>query len=232
MELKLIILQFCSYLLFEFFFRSRTWKKNKKLIPPHHFFNIGIVGVLSYICSFDFGFWKASLAIAFIFIIADMLKSWILLKNRIKNYFFIDQIIRVAFIILVSITYSHWFGINFIINFKIKVLAIVAGFILCAKPANIIIKYLFDAFSIPLPQEDKIDKNDRSLPNAGKLIGIVERFLALALILLGKYEAVGLIFAAKSILRFSGTEKSEYVLVGTLLSFGIAAFAGILINLL
>jgi len=65
-----------------------------------------------------------------------------------------------------------------------------------------------------------------------KEIGIVERFLALALIIMGQYEAVGLIIAAKSILRFSGTQKSEYILVGTLISFGIAAFAGMLINLI
>jgi len=52
----------------------------------------------------------------------------------------------------------------------------------------------------------------------------------LALILLGQYEAVGLIIAAKSILRFNATKKSEYVLIGTLLSFGIAAFTGIVIN--
>jgi hypothetical protein len=71
-----------------------------------------------------------------------------------------------------------------------------------------------------------------SLPNAGKLIGITERLLALALILLGQYEAVGLIIAAKSILRINATQKSEYVLVGTLLSFGIAVFTGIVINLI
>ena len=45
-------------------------------------------------------------------------------------------------------------------------------------------------------------------------------------------EALSLIIAAKSILRFSGTQKSEYVLVGTLLSFGIAVFSGILISFL
>lgn len=63
-------------------------------------------------------------------------------------------------------------------------------------------------------------------------VTIIKRLLALALILLGQYEAVGLIIAAKSILRFNATQKSEYVLVGTLLSFSIAAFTGIAINLI
>ncbi len=52
------------------------------------------------------------------------------------------------------------------------------------------------------------------------------------MVLICQYEAVGLIIAAKSILRFNATQKSEYVLVGTLLSFGIAVFAGIVINLI
>jgi len=52
----------------------------------------------------------------------------------------------------------------------------------------------------------------------------------LALILIGQYSAVGLIIAAKSILRFRSTERNEYILVGTLLSFGIASLVGILIT--
>ena len=77
------------------------------------------------------------------------------------------------------------------------------------------------------------EKNDGELPNAGKLIGIVERLLSFAFILLGQYEAVGFIMAAKSLLRFAEGDKakSEYVLIGTLLSFSIAIFVGIAIKL-
>jgi len=49
------------------------------------------------------------------------------------------------------------------------------------------------------------------------------------LILVNQFSAVGLIIAAKSILRFKSTEKNEYILVGTLLSFGIAVLLGIII---
>jgi hypothetical protein len=46
-----------------------------------------------------------------------------------------------------------------------------------------------------------------------------------------QYEAVGFIIAAKSILRYEGvkTSKTEYVLIGSLLSFGIAIITGITI---
>lgn len=48
-----------------------------------------------------------------------------------------------------------------------------------------------------------------------------------------RFRKDGLI-AAKSILRYRSDEtlKSEYVLIGTLLSFGIAVIAGIVVNIL
>jgi len=60
----------------------------------------------------------------------------------------------------------------------------------------------------------------------------MERFMTLALILSTQFAAVGLIIAAKSILRFNNQQKNEYILVGTLLSFGFAILIGVIINLL
>jgi hypothetical protein len=80
------------------------------------------------------------------------------------------------------------------------------------------------------PGPNNPDNTDLSLPNAGRLIGVMERFMTLALILSAQYAAVGLIIAAKSILRFNDTQKNEYILVGTLLSFGIAILTGITIT--
>lgn len=49
---------------------------------------------------------------------------------------------------------------------------------------------------------------------------------------LQRYEALGLLIAAKSIIRFREKEtvKTEYVLAGTLLSIFIAVVAGLLLN--
>jgi hypothetical protein len=167
-----------------------------------------------------------------IHLFTDILKSWLIIKNKTKSYFFFDQLIHLISIVLIVVAYSRLYGINFIFDFDTKTIAIIAGFIFCAKPSNILIKYLFIAFSIQTPEENSENPDEQGLPNAGKLIGIVERFLALGLIIMGQFEAVGLIIAAKSILRFNGTQKSEYVLVGTLLSFGLAAFSGIMISLI
>ena len=73
--------------------------------------------------------------------------------------------------------------------------------------------------------------------NAGKYIGILERLLVFVFILVDHWEGVGFMIAAKSVFRFSDLAEAkqrkltEYVLIGTLLSFGIAVLTGILVKI-
>src|SRR5690606_30575205 len=74
----------------------------------------------------------------------------------------------------------------------------------------------------------------QGLAEAGKWIGYSERFLILTFILLGRYEAIGFLIAAKSIFRFNEIMKdkerkeAEYFLIGTLLSIVFALATGLL----
>ena len=73
-----------------------------------------------------------------------------------------------------------------------------------------------------------------SLKNAGKYIGMLERLFVFGFILAGQWSAIGLLIAAKSVFRFGDLNKgnnrklTEYVLIGTLLSFGLAILTGLL----
>ncbi|WP_316752919.1 DUF3307 domain-containing protein [Pedobacter gandavensis] len=80
------------------------------------------------------------------------------------------------------------------------------------------------------------EEQELGLANAGKWIGICERILILTFVIMGQYTAIGFLMTAKSILRFSEKEtntqlKTEYVLVGTLVSFASSAMIGVLIQL-
>jgi hypothetical protein len=80
------------------------------------------------------------------------------------------------------------------------------------------------------------DEQELGLASAGKWIGICERILILTFVLMGQFTAIGFLMTAKSILRFSEKEantqlKTEYVLVGTLVSFASAAMIGVLMKL-
>jgi len=78
------------------------------------------------------------------------------------------------------------------------------------------------------------DSNEESLNNAGKYIGMLERLFVFTFVVTGNWEAIGFLLAAKSVFRFGDLKKSkdrkltEYILIGTLLSFGIAIAIGIM----
>lgn len=79
------------------------------------------------------------------------------------------------------------------------------------------------------------EEQELGLASAGKWIGICERILILTFVIMGQYTAIGFLITAKSILRFSEKEsntqlKTEYVLVGTLLSFAASAIIGLLVH--
>jgi hypothetical protein len=95
------------------------------------------------------------------------------------------------------------------------------------KPGNVFIHETIKTANIK-----SISNTDTELENAGKLIGTLERILVLTFVIIGKLEVVGFLIAAKSILRYKDTNtiKTEYVLIGTMLSFGLAMMLGLIVN--
>ncbi|MEZ5059668.1 MAG: hypothetical protein R2879_21765 [Saprospiraceae bacterium] len=87
-----------------------------------------------------------------------------------------------------------------------------------------------------LELEPESESKRDSLAEAGIWIGRLERVLVLTFVLLDQFEAIGFLIAAKSILRFSDKssneprKQTEYVLIGTLISFSIALFSGLIIG--
>jgi hypothetical protein len=65
----------------------------------------------------------------------------------------------------------------------------------------------------------------QDLANAGQMIGRLERAVIFLLIAMGEPTGIGFLIAAKSLLRFEAAKEqkaSEYVIIGTLTSFGWA----------
>jgi hypothetical protein len=99
-----------------------------------------------------------------------------------------------------------------------------------STPSSILIKIMISKW-MPFPTQ----KENNSLQDAGKYIGILERLFVLAFIISGHWEGIGFLIAAKSVFRFGdikeyeGLKLTEYFMIGTLLSFGIAIFTGLLV---
>ena len=213
------------------------WFQSDKLCKDKHerkcksaflYVHAVIIGLLAYLFSNDyasFGIWAVFIAISHLAI--DIAKSYISKFPLVT--FCIDQLLHIAILYVVSNLYladtvQTWQQFSFITDgYQLKIPTLLCAIVICCGMSNVIIKLVLERFHIDLPKS-----KDRELSNAGGLIGNLERLICLAFILLGQYEAIGFIIAAKSILRFRDYEhsKTEYVLAGSMLSLGIALVCG------
>ena len=101
----------------------------------------------------------------------------------------------------------------------------IIAYLIVVKPTSILIGMFTQRWQNVL-------SDSKGLHDAGMWIGYAERVLALTFMLLGTYEALGFLIAAKSLLRFqeTDTKRTEYVLIGTLLSFGVAVMCGVVVE--
>ncbi|MBN8630400.1 MAG: DUF3307 domain-containing protein, partial [Rhodobacterales bacterium] len=101
-------------------------------------------------------------------------------------------------------------------------MVLLTGLILATRAGGFAVGLLMEPFAPHLGKGDA----GKSLPGAGRVIGNLERGLIYALVIFGQAQGVGLLIAAKSILRFGAVKDdrrlSEYVIIGTLASFGWA----------
>lgn len=228
---ELIVMQFIAHLLLDFFFqtnKSALIKNAKGFRSGFLYLHAFLCFVLSWIFSLQVDFVLAALAIAVLHLLIDGIKPLLGMIRKLNPYlFYLDQFLHLTVLVFVVYLFDRWVGINpsFDIQLDFKILLTIACYLVCLKPTNILIREVFKSTEIQV-------SSDNEMPNAGKVIGTLERILTLTFILVGQYSAVGFLIAAKSILRYRSDEtlKSEYVLIGTLLSFGVAVLLGILIS--
>jgi hypothetical protein len=243
MELKLlIILQLVAHVLADFYFQSQKWcnKKESKIISGIQWYHALIVFALSYMLSFNIAFWWAALGIAVSHLLIDILKSYLISINYRKKYlFFMDQFLHVSVILCISYLYGITSILN-IYNHINEYAYILLALLICGKPANVFIKKFLESNRIEIKKNTGkngnivIREEEEGLLNAGRVIGILERIISFILIVFNQFAAVGFIIAAKSILRFKETERAEteYLLIGSLLSFGIAIVSGLIFQII
>ncbi|WP_294219967.1 DUF3307 domain-containing protein [uncultured Chryseobacterium sp.] len=223
-----------AHLLGDFILQPDSWvaeKEGKKLKSGYLYLHVLIHTVLSFILLWNTELWWIALTVGISHLMIDAAKlSFQIAKNK-KGWFFFDQALHFLVIAGVSL-YCQEFNFEFLRNKEL--VKIVAGAIFLTSPASVFIRILLSSWT-PVP-ETAGNIQTESLSNAGKYIGILERLLVFTFIMVNHWEGVGFMVAAKSVFRFSDLAQAkqrkltEYVLIGTLLSFGMAVLTGILIN--
>lgn len=236
----LFIQLFLAHIIGDFFLQPNTWvkdKKTKKLKSIYLYLHVLLHFILILVIVGNTDFWKPALLIALSHFIIDSIKLLAQKDDTERTWFFIDQLSHLA-AILVIWSYKQSMVVDFHALYDKKILIPLTAVLFLLNPASFIIKTAISKWT-PGPAPAGSAPIDESLENAGKLIGMMERLMVLVFISLGKWEGVGFLLAAKSVFRFGDLKDAknmkltEYVLIGTLLSFGMAILTGlIVINLL
>lgn len=222
-----------SHLLTDFVLQPPSWvedRSQKHFASGRLYAHVLVTAGLAYIL-IGWQYWLVALVIVVSHFFIDGWKSY--RPHRIR-YFFIDQLLHLLVIFVCWIvTFKQW---DFLgdqwkrLNSNPGSWVLLTAFVFVTSPAGILIGQLTSRWS------KKIDDAENSLANAGKWIGIIERIIVLILVLQSQWTVMGLLVTAKGIIRFSEKDrqeaKTEYLVIGTLLSIGIAMFTGLVVRAL
>ncbi|MDO5655427.1 MAG: DUF3307 domain-containing protein [Flavobacteriaceae bacterium] len=253
-----LILLLAAHLIGDFLLQPSAWVRSKfeKGIASSGFWkHIGVHAILLIIIGFLYPeFYFALFFVILGHTLIDAGKIYFLqnstnVKRRIWA-FLLDQLAHVLLIVLISSQTSLYFDFTYFL--QADFLLICTGILFITLPSSALIKVLLSPYAHVIEMAENEDKKDswrdlilqnegpievqKSLKNAGQYIGIIERILVFTFILIGQWSAVGFLITAKSVFRFGdlnhgkNRQFTEYVLIGTLLSFGIAIGSAILIE--
>ena len=217
-----------AHLIGDFILQPSSWvedKEAKKIKSEFLYFHFLIHTLLLMLLVFRLDFIPYAILLGVIHILIDLLKLYYQSKETKRIWFLIDQFLHVGSIFFILMLYKNVLVENY--SLIPQFWPILTAVLFLSVPASITIKNLISIWT-PNSNDTKVD-----LENAGSYIGILERLFIFLFILIGQFSAIGFLLAAKSIFRFGDLTKSkdrkltEYVLIGTLLSFGIAIVVGL-----
>jgi len=210
-----------AHLAGDFLFQPDKWivdKKERKHKSPYLYWHLLIHTVLLLITlQFNFHYWLGITIIIVSHYIIDLLKLNLNGTINSRILFFADQILH--FIVIFGVVHYYFpFEIDITSIYSFESLVLVSVILITTSVSSVVIKTLMSRWKI----------DDESPNQAGKYIGMLERLFIFSFIILNYWEGIGFLLAAKSVFRFGDLSKAEdrnlteYILIGTLLSFGIA----------
>jgi len=233
---NLLIRLLVAHIISDFVLQTDNMVKNKKWASNYMLLHICIVFTSTFLLSFEL---KLSILVTIIHWIIDSIKVVMVARytNKQKELFIADQALHIITIVVLWFSYFNMWNMLYATitipftnyNFSLIMLA----YLWLIYPVGFLIKYASQ--SITQNTSSLTTENETNIEHGGKTIGQYERIIILTLVLLNQYEAIGFLITGKSIIRFADHNsnlRSEYVLVGTMMSYAIAILTGVCVNYL
>jgi len=227
-----------AHLIGDFVLQPKHWveNRNEKIVKSKYlYFHTGVHALLLTLMFFTEikTYYVALLFIVCSHFVIDLAKSYAHKKNSFTplTLFITDQFLHLI-VIGIVLLYYHPIDISIIQVSISQILLLLITLLLATKVSSITLKLFFLKWNNSQNQ-DSGDFKSGSLKNAGSYIGIAERLLIILFINISFYGGIGFLLAAKSIFRFGDLTNAkdkkltEYILLGTLMSFTLAVVIGL-----
>ena len=253
-EGSILVRLLIAHCISDFLLQPNSWVADKRLKvwqSKYLYYHIAVTAFLAALFLWHLQYILSIIIIAITHFLIDgvKLKTEKYFKNKKGadfRLFIADQILHIVIIIIIWLSiidgWRQWVKMTEHVTADYRLWLRALGYVVVSTPVGYVIHFLTRKWTSNLATDD-------SLPNAGKWIGILERLLILTMVYINQFSAIGFLVAAKSILRvtdkpdkpisdpnmsrpFSSRKHTEYVLIGTFLSVGIAIFTGLIINAL
>lgn len=213
-----------------------TWMVRTKRNPAVLFLHVAIVAVLSVAALGNWSAWRLLAILLGTHLAMDAVKVYFLGDDF--RAFAWDQTVHLAVMAALAVAFPLTVAQGFwgqlapdALRMYLLGLCFLAGMIATLQVGAILIR------KVTAPFISQLGEDIQGLPSGGTYIGYLERALIMLLILAGQPAGVGFLIAAKSILRFGDVKDSrqrmltEYIIIGTFLSFGWGLLVALLVQL-
>ena len=218
-----------AHLLTDFFLQPKWWVHDRqrfKFRSKYLYLHTAITAAVAWLF---IGWAYAWVALA-ILITHTLIDGWKSYQPEETRYFLIDQALHL--LVILGCWWISFFDGDYLVQLwkqyssDSNLLIGITALVFLSYPSGILVGQLTRKWS------QAVDKTG-ALQHAGKWIGIIERLIIFVLVLQEQYEAIGLLVAAKGVIRFADTDrterKTEYLLIGTLISFSLAIITGLFV---
>lgn len=235
--MTLLLQLFMAHFLGDFLMQPNSWvahKEHKKWGSVYLYLHSAVHLALLFVLTFRWELWAYFGVLALTHLLIDGFKlMWQSEGNKTK-WFFADQVLHAISIFLIYVWAEESFSWLAGLYNEVIWIYLLAGIVLLFV-LPVMIRKILHPWTKEIEHAEQLSEgirsgmpSEKSLKKAGTYIGILERVFVFIFVLSGQWQAVGFLIAAKSVFRFGDLQDAknrkltEYVLIGTLISFGSA----------